>query len=169
MQFSYHERQPDGSYQHAEYLAEGPDDPRAEIADRLIAATAGADRVIHFSPFEKTRIKALADQVPARADELLAIAAKLVDLLPTVRDHVYHPEFGGSFSLKEILTPLVPDMTYDDLVIMDGMVASVEIARLLFFAHKVKDRAKTRKDLLDYCKRDTWATVRLVERLGELA
>jgi hypothetical protein len=166
VQFSYHELQPDGSYLHDEYLAEGPDDPRAEIADRLIAATATADRIVHFSHFEKTRINALAEQLPERADELLAITEKLVDLLPIVRDNVYHPEFRGSFSLKNILTPLVPDLTYDDLVIMDGMVASVEIARLLFFAHKVKDRAKTRHDLLEYCKRDTWATVKLVERLG---
>lgn len=169
VQFSYHEIRPDGSHTHDEYLAEGPDDPRAEIADRLIEATAAADRIVHFSHFEKTRLKALAEQVPDRADGLHAIIEKLVDLLPIVRDHVYHPEFRGSFSLKAILTPLVPGLTYDDLVIMDGMVASVEIARLLFFAHKVKDRAKTRYDLLEYCKRDTWATVRLVERMGELA
>jgi hypothetical protein len=169
VQFSYHEVRPDGSYAHDEYLAEGPDDPRAEIADRLIAATAQADRIVHFSHFEKTRIRALAEQVPAREDELVAMVDKLVDLLPIVRNHVYHPEFKGSFSLKEILTPLVPDLTYSDLVIMDGLVASVEIARLLFFQHLVKDRAKTRQDLLDYCKRDTWATVRLVDRLKELA
>lgn len=169
VQFSYHEARPDGSHIHGEYLAEGPDDPRAEIADRLIDATADADVIVHFSPFEKTRIKALAEQVPARGDELIAMVDKLVDLLPIVRDHVYHPEFKGSFSLKEILTPLVPNLTYSDLLIMDGMVASVEIARLLFFQHLVKDRAKTRQDLLDYCERDTWATVKLVERLRELA
>lgn len=169
VQFSYHERLPDGTYRHEEYLAEGPDDPRAEIADRLIQATQDADAIVHFSHFEKTRIEALAAQVPERADQLLILTEQLVDLLPVIRNHVYHPEFRGSFSLKNILTPLVPDLTYDDLVIMDGMVASVEIARLLFFAHKVKDRAKTRHDLLEYCKRDTWATVKLVERLGVLA
>lgn len=169
VQFSYHEIRPDGSSTHEEYLAEGPDDPRAEIADRLIAVTANADRIVHFSHFEKTRIKALAEQVPERADELMAIAAKLVDLLPVVQHYVYHPEFRGSFSLKQILTPLVPQLTYDDLVIVDGLRASVEIARLLFFADKVKDRAKTRQDLLDYCERDTWATVKLVERLANLS
>ena len=33
---------------------------------------------------------------------------------------------------KAILNPLVPELTYKDLVIVDGRVASVEIARLLF-------------------------------------
>ena len=59
----------------------------------------------------------------------------------------------------------------DDLVIVDGQVASVEIARLLFVAHKIPEdeRDRVRRDLLEYCKRDTWATVKLVERLRELA
>ena len=58
---------------------------------------------------------------------------------------------------------------YNDLAIVDGQVASVTIARLLFVADKIKDRAKTRQDLLEYCKQDTFATVRLVARLAELA
>ncbi len=39
---------------------------------------------------------------------------------------MYHPEFHGSFSLKYILHPLVPRLTYDDLIIVDGMVASAK-------------------------------------------
>ena len=88
-----------------------------------------------------------------------------------IRDYVYHPEFHGSFSLKFVLPALVPELTYDDLVIVDGMVASVEIARLLFVAGKIppEQRDKTRQDLLDYCERDTEAMVKLSERLRELA
>ena len=70
-----------------------------------------------------------------------------------------------------MLPALVPELTYDDLVIVDGMVASVTIARLLFVAGKLspEQHEKTRYDLLEYCKRDTWATVKLLERLRELA
>jgi hypothetical protein len=62
-------------------------------------------------------------------------------------------------------------LSYSDLVIVDGRVASVEIARLLFHAHKIPpaERDRVRQDLLDYCERDTWATVRLLARLRELA
>ena len=30
------------------------------------------------------------------------------------RDYVYHPDLHGSFSLKDILHPLVPHLTYDE-------------------------------------------------------
>jgi len=166
-QFSYHERQPDGSYTHAAFLAEGPDDARPKLAAAMIRATANAERVVMYTPFEKTRIRELQQALP----ELAALEAKLIDLHPVVKNCVYHPDFRGSFSLKYILTPLVPELTYDDLVIVDGRVASVEIARLLFVADKIPrhERDRVRRDLLNYCERDTWAMVKLVERLRELA
>ena len=170
-QFSYHERQPDGRYTHAEFLAEGPGDARPLLAEAMLRATAGADRVVHYTSFEKTRIRDLQAAVPDVAEGLAALEAKLLDLYPVVKNCVYHPDFKGSFSLKYILTPLVPDLSYDDLVIVDGRVASVEIARLLFVADKIPrhERDRVRKELLDYCERDTWAMVRLLERLRELA
>jgi len=170
-QFSYHERQNDASYTHAEFLAEGPDDPREAIARALIKATSRADRVVMYTPFERTQIERLAQAVPRLAGDLHALAAKLIDLHPVVKNHVYHPAFEGSFSLKDILTPLVPGLDYEDLEIEEGGAASVKLARLMFVAHLIPagERDTLRHDLLEYCKRDTWATVKLLERLRELA
>ncbi|HEV8149248.1 MAG TPA: DUF2779 domain-containing protein [Gemmatimonadales bacterium] len=170
-QFSYHEEQGDGSYRHTGWLAEGPGDPRREVAEAMLAATASAKRIVTYSAYEKTRIRELALLVPELAGPLEELIAKLVDLLPVLRNNVYHPDFKGSFSLKDVLTPLVPELSYSDLVIVDGRIASVEIARLLFVAHKIPlaERDRLRQDLLDYCERDTWATVRLMARLRELA
>jgi hypothetical protein len=83
---------------------------------------------------------------------------------------VYHPRFEGSFSLKFVLPALVPALSYKDLVIMDGMVASVEIARLLFVVGKVRsdERDELRRHLLAYCKRDTLAMVKLLQCLRGL-
>jgi len=170
-QFSYHVEQPNGSHTHVGWLAEGPADPRRELAEAMLAATAGARRIVTYSCFERTRIRELQVLVPDLAEPLEELLSKLVDLHPVIRDQVYHPDFRGSFSLKYVLTPLVPDLTYNDLVIVDGRVASVEIARLLFVAHKIpeEERDRLRRDLLAYCERDTWATVRLMARLRELA
>ncbi len=177
-QFSYHERQPDDTYAHTEFLAEGPEDPRdpppdprESLARAMLAATRRAERVVVYTHFEGTRIKELAEHLPHLADELLALKDKLFDLNPVIENHVYHPDFAGSFSLKKVLTPLVPGLGYDDLIIVDGRFASVEIARLLFVSGRIPPAAReqTRRDLLEYCKRDTWATVKLVERLAELA
>src|SRR5216117_2274723 len=170
-QFSYHEANGDGTYTHAEYLAEGPKDCRPELARAMVEATKSAEKVATYSAFEKTRIRGLQEAVPELRAELEALEGKLVDLLPVVRENVYHPDFLGSFSLKYVLHPLVPELTYDDLVIVDGLVASVEIARLLFVAGKIRpeERARVRQDLLNYCERDTWAMVKVLEKLRELA
>lgn len=170
-QFSYHEANGDGQYKHVEYLAEGPRDCRPELARVMVEATKGAEKIATYSPFEKTKIRGLQKAVPELEAELVALERKLVDLLPVVRENVYHPDFLGSFSLKYVLTPLVPDLTYSDLVIVDGLVASVEIARLLFVAGKIpqEEHDRVRQDLLNYCERDTWAMVRVLERLRELA
>jgi hypothetical protein len=169
-QFSYHETNGDGTYTHAEFLAEGPHDARPLLARRMIEATARAERVVTYSGFEKTRIRDLQEVVPELRAELIELEGKLIDLLPVLREHVYHPEFHGSFSIKRVLTPLVPELTYSDLVIVDGLVASVEIARLLFVAGKIppEEVPRVRSDLLEYCKRDTWAMVRLLDKLRML-
>jgi predicted RecB family nuclease len=170
-QFSYHEARGDGTYRHVGYLAEGPADARPGLAQAMLEATAAAERIVMYTPFERTRIRSMQQAVPELADELKHLEDKLIDLHPVIRDHVYHPDFLGSFSLKYVLHPLVPELTYNDLVIVDGLVASVEIARLLFVAQRIppEERDRVRKDLLDYCERDTWAMVKLLERLRELA
>jgi hypothetical protein len=170
-QFSYHEARNDGSYSHVGWLAEGPGDARPEIARVMVEATQRADRVVTYSAFEKTRIRALQKSVPELQPELIDLEDKLVDLLPVLRNHVYHPDFQGSFSIKHVLQPLVPELGYDDLEIVDGLVASVEIARLLFVAGRVPpdERDRIRQDLLDYCERDTWAMVKLLESLRNIA
>src|SRR5205085_7638925 len=120
---------------------------------------------------QKTRIRALQESVPALRDELHALELKLFDLHPILKDYVYHPKFEGSFSLKYVLPALVPELSYNDLVIMDGMVASVEIARLLFVVGRVRSDEKDalRTNLLAYCKRDTFAMVKLLQRLRGFA
>jgi len=105
-----------------------------------------------------------------RKDDLVALEAKLIELLPVVRENVYDPGFQGSISIKYLLQPLVPDLSYSDLIIVDGLTASVEIARLLFVSGKIpaQEQARVRQDLLNDCERDTWAMVKLLERFRAL-
>ncbi|UCF19999.1 MAG: DUF2779 domain-containing protein [Gemmatimonadota bacterium] len=170
-QFSYHEEAGSGGLSHVGWLAEGPDDPRPELARVLVEATAAAEKVVMYSPFERRCIRDLQKVVPELETELRQLEGKLIDLLPVIRNNVYHPDFQGSFSIKYVLSPLVPELSYNDLVIVDGMAASVEIARLLFVAQKIapEERDRLRHDLLEYCKRDTEAMVKLLEALRKLA
>ena len=170
VQFSCHLEDGAGRMTHREWLAEGSEDPRPALAAALLEACRGARTVLMYTSFERTTIRGLADAVPALRDELLALDARLVDLAGVVRRHVHHPAFGGSFSLKDVLPALVPELTYDDLEVNDGGVASALLNRMLLRGDPAtpRERAILRADLLAYCKMDTWAMVKLVERLREL-
>lgn len=172
VQFSCHVQEADGRVTHHEWLAEGPDDPRPALAARLIRVCEAARTVVAYNAgFERRCIEQMAAAMPTLAAPLRRIVDRLVDLLPVVRSHVYHPDFGGSFSLKSVLPALVPDLRYDDLAITDGATASLELERLLFNGDGLDaaPRERLRSDLLRYCHQDTWGLVKLLERLRGLS
>jgi hypothetical protein len=172
VQFSCHVEDAGGRVTHHEWLAEGPGDPRPALAERVIRACEPARSVVAYSAgFERGCLVRMADALPALAGPLRSIADRLVDLLPLVRNHVYHPDFGGSFSLKSVLPAMVPELRYDTLAIGDGETASLELERLLFQEAELTPEAKAqlRGDLLRYCHQDTWGLVKLLERLRPLA
>lgn len=169
VQFSVHVERGGDDYAHHEWIAEGADDPRRPLAIALIDACAGASTIVAYNAsFERTKIKGLAVACPDLAANLDGIAARLVDLAPVVRDHVYHPDFDGSFGLKAV-SPALTGQGYDDLTIAGGQDASVGLARILFDEVPQPERDNIRRDLLAYCKRDTWAMVELLRRLREFA
>lgn len=154
------------------WIADGPGDPRPELAERLLAACEGARAIVAYGAgFERDRIRELAAALPARAARLEALAARLVDLLPLVRNHVYHPDFGGSFSLKRVLPALVPEASYAGLAIAEGQTASLALQALLFRVEEIEpaERARLTAELETYCRQDTWGLVRLLEVLRGLA
>lgn len=170
-QLSCHVRREDGRVVHREWLALGLSDPRREVAVRLIEACRDARAVLAYNAsFERGCILHLASVFADLEPALVAIAERLVDLLPMVRDGVYHPAFNGSFSLKAVAPALIPEVSYDDLTIASGGEATLELARLLLTTDLLDpdERENVRRQLLDYCKRDTWCLVRLLDRLREL-
>ena len=172
VQFSCHVEAADGRATHHEWLAEGPGDPRPALAERLIRACASVPAIVAYNAsFERDCLQRMAGALPALAGRLRSIGDRLVDLLPIVRNNIYHGDFGGSFSLKSVLPAMVPELPYDVLPISDGQTASLELERLLFRADELTSeaRAQLRRDLLRYCHQDTWGLVKLLERLRELA
>ena len=68
-----------------------------------------------------------------------------------------------SYSIKDVLTPLVPDLTYKGMEVADGMTASVRLFRLMADGNSLtpEQREAERRVLLEYCKMDTLAMVKL--------
>jgi predicted RecB family nuclease len=172
VQFSCDVVQESGATTHFEWLTEGPADPRPEMARRVIEACAKAATVIAYnSPFERDCLRTLAAGAPEYKDELEAIERKLFDALPLVREHVYHPGFAGSFSLKSVYPALMGRNAYGALDIADGELASIQLSRLIFESQKMsaEERATLRRSLRRYCALDTEALAQLIDRLREMA
>jgi hypothetical protein len=87
-------------------------------------------------------------------------------LLPVVRNHVYHPAFAGSYSLKAVVPALVPEITYDGMAVANGQDAGLAWESLRKSSLDVVERDRIRKALLAYCGQDTLAMVRLVATLS---
>ncbi|MEC9388721.1 MAG: DUF2779 domain-containing protein [Myxococcota bacterium] len=173
VQVSVHQMDAEGAVHHLEWLASGSGDPRPELAAFLapIVRETGSF-VAYFSQFEQNMLTMLADSAcEADRDALLASTTRFVDLLPVVREHLYHPDFHGRFNLKTVVGALLPKLAYDDLVVNRGDLASLLLEQFLVddASQSTGSQDPRRKDLLAYCKRDTLALVELARLLWTLA
>jgi len=169
--FSLHRQDsPDGTLHHSEFLAPPGIDPRESLTDRLLAVIPeGACVLAYNKTFEVRVLKDLAERFPKRKERLLAIAEGMIDLMvPFRRRDIYDWRMEGSYSLKNVLPVLVPQLTYEGLAIQEGKEASLAYLALEKFESD-KERRKAEKDLRAYCRQDTLGMVKLLEKIRELA
>jgi hypothetical protein len=99
----------------------------------------------------------------------MIIHSQIEDLMiPFQRKYLYTKAMKGKYSIKYVLPALVPELNHDQLEISDGMTASHTFAAL----HLIQDKSKVkeiRRNLLEYCKLDTLAMVRILDKLKEIA
>ena len=160
---------------HKEYLAQSDDtDPRRKLAERLCEDIPMNVCVLAYNKmFECGRIRELAEMYPDLREHLLNIADHIVDLIDPFRAGYYYvPAMGGSFSIKSVLPALFPndpDLNYHNLT---GGVQNGGDAMTIFpkIQHMHPDEAKAaREALLRYCELDTFAMVKVWEKLKEKA
>lgn len=169
IQWSNHIEQVDGTILHHEFLHGEMSDPRGFLAKALLESLSDEGSICVYSLYEKSVIEQLAEALPELRSELRGLIKRIWDLHPIVKDHYYHPKFGGSFSLKEVLPAVVPSLRYDDLAIKEGGQAAAEYRRMVFIETDWVERASIRESLLRYCGRDTLAMVELRRVLREKA
>jgi predicted RecB family nuclease len=162
-------RQPGSEPEHCEFLALDGSDPRHEFAASLCSALGESGSIVVYSAFESQRLAELAAYLPEFAERIANIQARLWDLLPVVRNNVYHPAFVGSYSLKYVLPALVPEMSYADMEVADGQAAGLAWKALVHRGLEQTERDRIRKALLDYCGQDTLALVTLLKTLQLLS
>ena len=96
-QYSLHRLESDSSITHLSFLDLSGNNPSQALAEALIKDCGTEGPIyVYNAGFERGVIRRLAEEFPEFSVALLAIADRLVDLLPVTRNHYYHPDQKGS-------------------------------------------------------------------------
>jgi hypothetical protein len=118
--------------------------------------------------FERGKLYDLIEDFPQFSFELKQIIDRLKDLMiPFQKRWYYTPQMKGKYSIKYVLPALVPDLSYDTLDIRDGGTASNTFLAMVNGTFE-EDFIKTREQLLKYCSLDTYAMVKILQKLYEI-
>ncbi len=164
-QWSCHVLHEDGRLEHREYLCNEDKDPRPEFIETMLECLGKTGTIAMYHHYERDRIKQLAEELPSYAKKLNALLPRLWDLLVVIRENYYHPGFKKSFSLKSVLPSVIPSMTYEGMEIGNGGEASSGYELMVCSQLSYEEKTRIRTALLEYCKQDTLAMVRLREEL----
>ena len=172
-QYSLHVQSDPGSEpEHYEFLGKEGTDPRRALAEQLCQEIpVDVCSLAYNMAFEKTVIKNLAELFPDLSGHLMNIHGNMHDLMvPFQKQAYYCKELQGSYSIKYVLPAMCPDDPELDYHALNGihngseaMTAFEELAD-----HSPKEIAQIRKNLLAYCRLDTLAMVKILEKLYEI-
>jgi CRISPR/Cas system-associated exonuclease Cas4 (RecB family) len=165
-QFSAHIEDCEGQITHREFLSLDGKDPRRACAEALVAQIPQDGTVIAYNAaFERTCILRLAERFSDLADDLKAIAARIVDLLPVTREHWYHRDQGGSWSIKAVLPTISNSGDYAMLDVSDGSAAQLAYLEAIAPATSEARVAELAQSLRTYCAKDTYAMIEVLWHL----
>ena len=157
---------------HKEFLAESNTDPRRSLALKLVEDIPLNSCVLAYNmSFEKTVIKSLANLYPDLSNHLMNIHDNMKDLMIPFKNRKYYTkDMHGSYSIKYILPALFPNdesLNYKNLdLIHNGSEAMNSFKNLE--EKTLEEQSYIRERLLKYCELDTYAMVKIYEKLKEV-
>lgn len=162
---------------HYQFLADGTEDPRAELVKHLchdlIVRHGVGTYVAYNQSFEKAVLKKLIFNFKNYQQDLVQIFNRTIDLQDFFKDFkVYKAKFSGSLSIKKTLPAFDASFSYQDLAIRRGDMASEVFRRRVENNISLQNwQANFYQNMLDYCTRDTlgmvvlfWHIKRLIEQ-----
>lgn len=173
-QYSLHVIEEEGApIEHKEFLAEVDDEDFIRtFAESMISNLPEDGSVIVYNKsFESSVNRKIGELYPEYADEMARINGNIVDFMVPFKDRNYYSkEMQGSYSIKYVLPALYPDdedLDYDNL---RGVHNGGEAfnAFLSLKGKSKEEQEETREDLLEYCKLDTLAMVKLWDKFKEV-
>jgi hypothetical protein len=169
-QYSLHYKESKNSaLKHFEFLAEEKGDPRIPFIENLLRDTSEPGNILVYNKtFEITRLREIAESFPKYKKQIQKLIDRIIDLIiPFQKKFYYTNEMKGSYSIKYVLPALVPELNYNNLPINEGGLASLTFESLYEETDENLVDEK-RKQLLEYCKLDTFAMVKILEKLENI-
>lgn len=170
-QYSLHTLHEDGTLEHREFLIT---DPQKDLTLPLIRQMrADFDEkgtvISWYKSYESQRNNKLAELHPDHADFLEGLNDRMFDLMTIFSKSLYvDAAFKGSASIKNVLPVLVPELTYKALGIQKGDQAVERWEKMIDPETPADEKEQIAKDLLEYCKLDTFAMVEIYRFLKNL-
>ena len=156
----------DGSYQamrHEEFLDLSGNPPMRALAVNLVDVLGDSGPVFMYTSYEEQVIRHLIEMFPDLKRDLEKIILRLFDLHPVVKDHYYHPDMLGSWSIKAVLPTINPAMDYKKLEgIREGTAASNGFLEAIDPETDMVRKLELEEQLRRYCRFDTEAMVEIV-------
>lgn len=173
-QYSLHYiEQEGGELKHKEFLAYPGKDPRRELAERLCEdIPVGVCTLAYNMGFEKTVINKLACLYPDLSAHLMDIHTNIKDLMVPFRDRKYYCRLmKGYYSIKYVLPALFPDDPALDYHNLEGVHNGSEASATFLRMDKMssEELEAFRGHLLKYCGLDTYAMVKVWQKLNEVS
>jgi hypothetical protein len=158
-----------GEVEHHGFLGEPGRDPRAELLKKLLLLIPDDSCIIAWNQsFEIRVLNGLAEMFPAYQNRIERMIDNFCDLMVPFRNRtIYLWQAKGSYSIKEVLPAFVPELTYEGLEIADGG-AAMDAWHVMNSVSDPVELARVRAALWEYCKLDTLAMVRILERMRML-
>jgi len=168
-QYSLHVEHENGELEHREYLHTDNNDPRKPLFERLYQEIGSQGTILAFNAdFEMKRLKEMVDLLPEYNEWIQGVLGRFKDLIePFQKFYYYNPDQQGSCSIKEVL-PVMSDLSYENMPISNGGDAMSTYNKYFVKNEVHENKEQLIKDMLDYCKQDTFAMVLILQRLREL-
>lgn len=172
-QYSLHIMDSSGNITHKEYLSEDYNgDFMRGLCEQLVKDIPMNSCVLAYNKsFEVSRTKEMAKRYPDLSDHLLNIADSIKDLADIFSTQSYYiKDMEGSYSIKKVLPALFPNDPKLDYHNLEQVHKGDEASSAFLSLRNMneEDRKVLRNNMLKYCELDTYAMVKIYEKLKEI-
>ena len=127
--------------------------------------------LVYNQTFEKARLREMAELFPEFREHLLNIRDNIIDLMiPFSNQDYYVKDMVGSYSIKKVLPALFPNDPSLDYHNLEQVHKGDEASNsyLLLPTLSYEEQKTLRKNMLKYCELDTYAMVKIFEKLKKI-